>query len=183
MALYADRVSKIDTENAFKIGPYIVSVEKQGHKVIKCNLGEPDFHVPQHIRDEIKKQLDADNAHYCDPQGILPLREAIAKHISETRGLKVTADRVVVFPGAKPPIGFCQQTYCNEGDEIVYPSPGFPIYESFTNYVGAKPVPLHLKEERNFSCLNSWQQLSTKSAVPTSEYIQMKSTKISFSTA
>lgn len=151
MTLYSQRASQIDTENAFKIGPYIREVEQAGHKVIKCNLGEPDFPLPRHIREEVKKQLDADLTHYCDPQGILPLREAIAKHISISRGLKISADRVVVFPGAKPPIGLCQQTYCNPGDEVIYPSPGFPIYESFTHYIGAKPVPLHLQEEKGFS--------------------------------
>jgi aspartate/methionine/tyrosine aminotransferase len=151
MVLYADRVAKIDTENAFKVGPYIKEVEDAGNKVIKCNLGEPDFALPRHIREEVKKQLDNDLTHYNDPQGIIPLREAIAKHISETRNIKITPDRVVVFPGAKPPIGLCQQTYCNIGDEVIYPSPGFPIYESFISYVGAKPVPLHLKEDKDFS--------------------------------
>ncbi len=149
--LLAKRVGLIDTENAFRVGPYIREVEEAGHRVIKCNLGEPDFPVPDHIREEIKRQIDADNTHYVDPQGILPLRQAIARHLSETRGIKVTPDRVVVFPGAKPPIGFSQQTYTNPGDEIIYPSPGFPIYESFTRYVGAKPVPLHLREDKGFS--------------------------------
>ena len=151
MSLYSERTTKIDTENAFKVGPYIAEVEKAGHKVIKCNLGEPDFALPIHIVNAIKMALDKDMTHYCDPQGILPLREAIAKHISESRGLKVGPDRVVVFPGAKPPIGLCQQTYTNPGDEIIYPSPGFPIYESFIKYVGAKAVPLHLMEEKGFS--------------------------------
>jgi len=151
MSLYADRVHKIDTENAFKVGPYIAEVESQGHKVVKCNLGEPDFALPVHIRDEVKRQLDLDNTHYNDPQGVLPLRQAIATHMSKTRGINATPDRVVVFPGAKPPIGLCQQTYCNPGDEIIYPSPGFPIYESFIAYIDAVPVPLHLKEETGFS--------------------------------
>ena len=151
MDLFSERTSLIDTENAFKVGPYIAEVEAQGHDVIKCNLGEPDFALPKHIREEVKRQLDNDLTHYCDPQGILPLREAIAKDVGQRRGLDITPDRVVVFPGAKPPIGFCQQTYCNPGDEVIYPSPGFPIYESFTKYVGAKPVPLHLEELRGFS--------------------------------
>jgi len=151
MRLFADRVDRLDTENAFKVGPYIKMVEDQGHKVIKCNLGEPDFAVPEHVKAEVKRQLDLDNTHYVDPQGVLPFRETIAKQISDTRKIKVTPDRVVVFPGAKPPIGLCQQTYCNPGDEVIYPSPGFAIYESFTKYVEAKPVPLHLKEEENFS--------------------------------
>ena len=151
MGLLAKRVGLIDTENAFKVGPYIRQIEEQGKRVIKCNLGEPDFPVPQLIKEEVKRQIDLDNTHYCDPQGILPLRKAVAKHFSETRGIQATPDRVVVFPGAKPPIGFCQQTYCDPGDEVVYPSPGFPIYESFINYVGAKPMPLHLDEEKGFS--------------------------------
>ncbi len=151
MSLLSKSIGLIDTENAFKIGPQIKWLEDQGKKVIKCNLGEPDFPVPQHIKEEVKRQIDLDNTHYCDPQGILPLRKAIAKHLSETRGIQATPERVVVFPGAKPPIGFCQQTYCDPGDEVVYPSPAFPIYESFINYVGAKPVPIHLQEEKNFS--------------------------------
>jgi aspartate aminotransferase len=151
MTLYAKRVGLLDTENAFKIGPYIRSIEDQGKKVIKCNLGEPDFPVPEHVKEEVKRQLDKDNTHYCDPQGILPLRKAIANHLSETRGIKAGPERIVVFPGAKPPIGLCQQTYCDPGDEVVYPSPGFPIYESFIAYVGAKPIPVHLQETKNFA--------------------------------
>ena len=151
MDLLSKRAGLIDTENAFKIGPQIRAIEEQGKKVIKCNLGEPDFPVPEFIKEEVKRQLDLDNTHYCDPQGILPLRKAIAKHFSETRGIKATPDRIVVFPGAKPPIGLTQQTYCNPGDEIVYPSPGFPIYESFIHYIEAKPVPIHLQEQKNFS--------------------------------
>lgn len=141
----------IDTENAFKVGPYIKEVEDSGHKVVKCNLGEPDFPLPRHIADEVKRGIDNDLTHYNDPQGILPLREAIAKTMGDARGLDIHPNRVVVFPGAKPPIGFCQQTYCNAGDEVIYPSPGFPIYESFVRYIGASAVPLHLEEESGFS--------------------------------
>jgi aspartate/methionine/tyrosine aminotransferase len=151
MTLFADREHLIDTENAFKIGPYIKEVEQAGTKVIKCNLGEPDFALPDHIKAEVKRQIDADNTHYNDPQGILQLRKAVANYLSESRGVEITPDRVVIFPGAKPPIGFCQQTYANHGDEIIYPSPGFPIYESFTSYVGSKAVPLHLDENKGFS--------------------------------
>ena len=150
-SMLAERTSMIGTENAFKVGPLIAQVEGEGHRVIKCNLGEPDFPLPTHIREEVKRQLDADNTHYCDPQGILPLREAIARDMGASRGLDITPDRVCVFPGAKPPIGFSQQIYCNPGDEVIYPSPGFPIYESFIRYVGATPVPLHLEESAGFS--------------------------------
>ena len=151
MKLISDRTSLIHTENAFKIGPYITALEAAGHKVVKCNLGEPDFPLPLHIREEIKAQLDRDNVHYTDPQGIIGLRRAIARYIGDARGIEISAEQVVVFPGGKPPIGLCQQTYCNPGDEIIYPSPGFPIYESFIRYVGAVPVPLHLREEIGFS--------------------------------
>lgn len=151
MALYSTRVQRIGTENAFKIGPYINEVAATGLKVIRCNLGEPDFPLPAHIRDEVKRQLDADMTHYVDPQGILSFREAIAAEMGARRGLDITPDRVVVFPGGKPPIGFSQEVYCDPGDEVIYPSPGFPIYESFTSYLGLQPVPLHLDEQKGFA--------------------------------
>ena len=149
--IFAHRVSLLGTENAFKIGPWIREVEQQGHRVIRCNLGEPDFPLPAHIADEVKRRIDAGETHYVDPQGIEPLRVAIAKSMSERRGIAITPDRVVVFPGAKPPIGFAQQIYCDAGDQVIYPSPGFPIYESFTRFVGAVPMPLQLEEERGFA--------------------------------
>lgn len=149
--LYADRVSMIDTENAFKVGPLIRELEDDGHQVVRCNIGEPDFPLPRHIAEEVKRQIDNDLTHYNDPQGILPLREAIAHTMGASRNIRITPDRVVVFPGAKPPIGFTQQTYCNTGDEIIYPSPGFPIYESFVRYIGATAVPMQLEESTGFS--------------------------------
>ena len=150
MDLYAKRTYLIDTENAFKIGPHIAYLKSQGFDVCQLNLGEPDFDVPTHIKQEIKKQLDLNNTHYCDPKGLLSLREAISQQINQTRGLNVSAEQVVVFPGAKPAIGFSQQVYCNPGDEVIYPSPGFPIFESFTRYLDLVPIPLHLSEENGF---------------------------------
>ena len=149
---FAERVALIGSENAFKVGPYIREVESRGQRVIRCNLGEPDFPLPRHIAEEVKRQIDLNQTHYCDPQGVESLRIAIARTMGEQRRLKITPDRVVVFPGAKPPIGFAQEVYCNPGDEVIYPSPGFPIYESFTRYLGARPVPLHLREEDGFTC-------------------------------
>ncbi len=148
---FAHRVSLLGTENAFKIAPWIREVEQAGHRVIRCNIGEPDFPLPEHIAEEVKRRIDAGETHYVDPQGIEPLRIAIAKTASERRGIDITPDRVVVFPGAKPPIGFAQQIYCDPGDQVIYPSPGFPIYESFTRFVDAVPMPLHLREETGFS--------------------------------
>jgi aspartate/methionine/tyrosine aminotransferase len=149
--LFSDRSRAIGSENAFRIGHHIRAVEDSGSRVVKCNLGEPDFPLPPHIAAEVRRAIDLGETHYCDPQGILPLRETIARVVGDRRGLVVTPDRVVVFPGAKPPIGLSQEAYLNPGDEVIYPSPGFPIYESFTAYVGARPVPLHLEERRGFS--------------------------------
>jgi aspartate aminotransferase len=151
MAMFSKWVSLLGTENAFKIGPKIKSVEDQGKKVVKCNLGEPDFPVPQFIKDEVKRQIDLDNTHYCDPQGILSLRNAVSDHFHRSRGIEADPRRVVVFPGGKPPIGISQMVYCSPGDEVIYPSPGYPIYESFVASVGARPVPIHLKEESGFT--------------------------------
>ena len=149
--IFAHRVSLLGTENAFKIGPWIREVEQAGHRVIRCNIGEPDFPLPEHIAFEVKRRIDEGQTHYVDPQGIEPLRVAIARTASERRGIAVTPDRVVVFPGAKPPIGFAQQIYCDAGDQVIYPSPGFPIYESFTRFVDAVPMPLQLREENGFA--------------------------------
>jgi len=149
--LFADRIYVFGTENAFKVGPHIARVESEGNKVVRLNLGEPDFDIPPFVRDEVKRQLDLGNTHYTDPKGILPLRKAIAKQMEEMRGLHVSPEQVVLFPGGKPSIGFTQEAYCNPGDEVIYPSPGFPIYESFPAYLGAKPVPLHLSEKENFT--------------------------------
>lgn len=151
MSLYAERILKIGTENAFKIGWHIAKLEQTGKKVIKLNLGEPDFNIPDAIKEEIKHQLNRNNTHYCDPKGLLSLRTAIAAQIFETRGLEVSPEQVVVFPGAKPAIGFSQEVYCNPGDEIIYPSPGFPIYESFAQYLSCIPKPLKLREETGFT--------------------------------
>ena len=151
MSLLAQRMRALGTENAFKLGVDIQRVLDRGVDVVKLNLGEPDFDSAPHINRAGMEQIEAGNSHYCDPQGIRPLREAIARHVAATRGLSVDPDLVVVTPGAKPPIGYAMQTYVDPGDEVVYPSPGFPIYESFVTYVGAVPRPLHLREENGFA--------------------------------
>jgi aspartate aminotransferase len=151
MSLLAQRIGALGTENAFKLGVDIQRVLDRGVDVVKLNLGEPDFDSAPHINRVGADQIMAGNSHYTDPQGILPFRTAIARHVTETRGIEVGPDRVVVTPGAKPPIGYTMQTYVDPGDEVVYPSPGFPIYESWVTYVGAVPRPLHLLEQRGFS--------------------------------
>ncbi len=151
MTLFAKRLHLISSENAFKIGPHIKALEARGRTIIKMNIGEPDFPLADHIKEEIKRQLDLNNTRYSDPQGILSLRRVIARRVGESRGIPATPEQVVVFPGAKPSIGFAQQAYVNPEDEVIYPSPGFPIYESFIRYVGGVPKPLILTEENGFS--------------------------------
>ncbi|MEM7379008.1 MAG: aminotransferase class I/II-fold pyridoxal phosphate-dependent enzyme [Pseudomonadota bacterium] len=151
MVWLAARNRQIDTENAFRVGPLIAAVEARGQSVVKLNFGEPDFPLPVDIREAIKAALDAGATRYCDPQGTLSLRTAIAEHAGCRRGFEIDPACVVVFPGGKPAIGLSQQVYCDPGDEVIYPSPGFPIYESFIRYVGAVPVPLHLNAETGFS--------------------------------
>lgn len=102
-------------------------------------------------KEEVKRQIDANNTHYCDPKGISSLRKAIADHFAKTRKISTDPDWVVVFPGLKPALGFAQEVYCNPGDEVISPSPGFPIYESFVRYLGAIPRPLHLRESTGFT--------------------------------
>jgi aspartate aminotransferase len=151
MIHFADRITSLGTENAFSVGADIAKVAGRGIDVVKLNIGEPDFDSAAHINEAAIAEIRRGNSHYCDPQGVIGLREAICNHLLESRGLRVTPDRVVVTTGGKPGIGFTIQSYANPGDEVIYPSPGFPIYESWITYAGAKPVPLHLREESGFT--------------------------------
>jgi aspartate aminotransferase len=151
--LFANRVKLMGTEAAFGFGSRILDVEKSDQKkIIRCNLGQPDFPLPEHIADAVIGAIRAGQTTYCDPQGTPELRAALARKIAGDRGLdEIDPERVVVFPGARPSIGFAQQAYCEQGDEIIYPTPGYPLYESYIPYVGAKPVPIHLREDHGFS--------------------------------
>ncbi|NNF60696.1 MAG: aminotransferase class I/II-fold pyridoxal phosphate-dependent enzyme [Gammaproteobacteria bacterium] len=150
--VFARRVELMGTEAAFGFGARIAAVEAEGERVIRCNLGQPDFPLPGHIRDAVIAALKDGQTTYCDPQGLPELRAALAKKIAADRGLPdIDPERVVVYPGARPSIGFAQQSYCERGDEIIYPTPGYPLYESYIPYVGAKPVPIKLREDHGFS--------------------------------
>ncbi|HJN50277.1 MAG: aminotransferase class I/II-fold pyridoxal phosphate-dependent enzyme [Pseudomonadales bacterium] len=151
MSLIAERMQTLGTENAFTLGDNIAECEAMGIKVIRFNLGEPDFDTAEHICACASENLAHGNTHYCPPHGIPALRSAVAKVVSATRGIEIDPELVCVTPGAKPPIGYSVQTYVNPGDEVIYPSPGFPIYESWITYMGGTPVPLHLEESRGFS--------------------------------
>lgn len=150
MPLIASRIASLGTENAFRLGEDIARCLARGLDVIRLNLGEPDFDSAPHINAVAAAEIEAGNSHYCDPSGLPSLRRAVCAHLKSTRGLEAEAERVVVTPGAKPSIGYTLLTYVEPGDEVIYPSPGFPIYESWIQFCGARPVPLPLSEERGF---------------------------------
>ena len=139
------------TENAFKIGEDMARARARGVDVIPFTIGEPDFDSAPHINEAGIAAIRAGDTHYTDPAGIAPLREALAVYVSRTRGIEVAADRIIILPGAKPAIGYTMMAYVDPGDEVIYPSPGFPIYESWVTYLGGVPKPLVLREERGFS--------------------------------
>ena len=151
MPLFARRFDHMGTENAFKIGEDMARARARGVDVIPFTIGEPDFDSAPHINEAGIAAIRAGDTHYTDPAGIAPLREALAAYVSRTRGIEVTADRVIILPGAKPAIGYTMMAYVDPGDEVIYPSPGFPIYESWVTYLGGVPKPLVLREERGFS--------------------------------
>jgi aspartate/methionine/tyrosine aminotransferase len=114
-------------------------------------LGEPNFETPQNIKEAASKAIFAGQTHYVPAEGILELRKAVAEHISNTRKINVCPEEVVVTPGAKPIMFFSILALVNPGDEVMYPNPGFPVYESLIKFIGARPIPIPLKEENDFS--------------------------------
>jgi aspartate/methionine/tyrosine aminotransferase len=146
----ADRMYRLGTESAFEMLARARALEATGRKVIHLELGEPDFDTPQHIRDAAAAALDAGQTHYVPAPGIPPLREAVAKFLGDRGRLDCTPDQVIVMPGAKPVMFYTIMVLCQEGDEVLYPDPGFPMYESITAFAGATPVPIPLREENEF---------------------------------
>jgi aspartate/methionine/tyrosine aminotransferase len=140
----------LGTETAFEVLAKAKALEKQGKDVVHLEIGEPDFDTPRNIKEAAVKALNSGYTHYVPSAGIPEFKEAIAEYVSRTRKVKAEADEVVVTPGAKPIMFFTILACVNEGEEVMYPNPGFPIYESVVNFVGAKPVPLPLKEENDF---------------------------------
>lgn len=147
----ADRLNFLGTENAFEVLAEVNKLKAQGRDIISFAIGEPDFDTPDNIKQACIRAIEANHTHYTSSNGIMPLRETIAAYIAKTRGIAVNADEVVVTPGGKPIMYYAIHALVNPGDEVIYPNPGFPIYESVINFVGAKPVPVPLLEEKNFS--------------------------------
>lgn len=149
--VFADRMNKLGTETAFEVLAKAKALEKQGRDIVHLEIGEPDFDTPNNIKEAAIKAMKSGFTHYVPAAGIPELRQAIAEYLSKSRGIAVDPDEVVVTPGAKPIIFFSILALVEPGDEVMYPNPGFPIYESMVNFVGAKPVPMPLKEENEFS--------------------------------
>jgi len=147
----AERMSRIGVESAFDVLVRARALEAQGRSVIHLEIGEPDFPSPPHVIEAAKRALDEGWTHYGPTQGLPELREAIAAQISRTRGVQVGPQHVSVVPGGKPIIFFPMMALLEPGDEVIYPNPGFPIYESMIRFLGAKPVPIPLEESRGFS--------------------------------
>jgi aspartate aminotransferase len=150
MKAFADRLQRLGTETAFEVLARARALEAQGRDVIHLEIGEPDFDTPAHIREAAKEALDAGWTHYTPSAGLEEIRRACAEHIAESRGLSVGAENVVVVPGGKPILFYVILALVDEGDEVIYPNPGYPIYESVVRFAGGTPVPLPLREERGF---------------------------------
>jgi len=148
----AESMGRIGIESAFEVLQRARALEAQGKKIIHLEIGQPDFPTPQHVKDAAKKALDEGWTGYGPTPGFPDFRDAIAEYISRSRGIGgITGQNVVVVPGGKPIMFFTMMALLEKGDEVIYPNPGFPIYESMINYLGATPVPMPLVESRGFS--------------------------------
>lgn len=147
----ANRISRLGTETAFEVLVRARALEAQGKNIVHLEIGEPDFDTPQNIIEAAKTALDNGFTHYGPSNGLPQARQAVADYINKKRNLEIyNANEIVITPGAKPILFYGMMAVIDEGDEVIYPNPGFPIYESMINFLGATPVPLPLKEEREF---------------------------------
>jgi aspartate/methionine/tyrosine aminotransferase len=146
----AKRMARLGTETAFEVLVKARALEAQGRDIVHLEIGEPDFDTPENIVGAACKALHDGFTHYGPSAGMPPLRETIAQYVGETRGISVLPEEVVVVPGGKPIIFFTILALVEEGDEVIYPNPGFPIYESMIEFLGAKAVPIQLREEMDF---------------------------------
>jgi len=147
---YAKRMSRLGTETAFEVLARARALEEQGRKIVHLEIGEPDFDTPKFIRQAAVDAHEEGWTHYGPSAGLPEFRKEIAKQWKAERAIPCEAENVVVTPGAKPIMFFVMLALLEEGDEVLYPNPGFPIYESVANFIGARAVPLHLKGEDEF---------------------------------
>ena len=147
----AGRMERIGIESAFDVLVQARALEATGRSVIHLEIGEPDFATPPNVVEAAKRALDEGWTHYGPTLGLPELREAIAAYLSKSRNIQVGLQNISVVPGGKPIIFFSMLALIEEGDEVIYPNPGFPIYESLIHFLGARVVPVHLREERDFA--------------------------------
>ncbi len=146
----AGRMGRLGTESAFEVLARARALERAGAEIIHLEIGEPDFATPEHVVVAAQQALAAGQTHYVPAPGIVELREAVAGFLERSGRLRASPDRVVVTPGAKPIMFFTILALCQEGDEVLYPDPGFPMYESIAAFAGATPVPVPLREQHGF---------------------------------
>ncbi len=146
----ADRMGRLGTESAFEVLARAKAMEAAGAKIIHLEIGEPDFPTAGHIVEAAVEALHAGHTHYVPAPGIPALRESVAAFLERTGRMTVSPDRVIVTPGAKPIMFYTIMALCGPGDEVLYPDPGFPMYESITAFAGATPVPIPLRESNGF---------------------------------
>jgi aspartate aminotransferase len=160
--MFAERMKRLGTETAFEVLARARELERQGRSIVHLEIGEPDFDTPGFICDAAVEALRSGYTHYGPAAGLPEAREVFARHIAEDRGIKVGPENVVITPGAKPIIFFSLLACVEKGDEVMYPDPGFPIYESMVDFLGAKRVPLKLREGKGFSIdLDEFRSLLT----------------------
>src|SRR5215470_4016005 len=146
----ASRMSRLGTETAFEVLNKARALERQGKDIVHLEIGEPDFDTPANVVEAAVGALRKGWTHYGPSAGLPELRQEIADYVAKTRGVPVASDEVVVVPGGKPIIFFTMLALIDAGDEVIYPNPGFPIYESMIDYVGGRPIPIQLREDRDF---------------------------------
>jgi aspartate aminotransferase len=146
----ASRMSRLGTETAFEVLNKARALERQGNDIVHLEIGEPDFDTPENVIEAAVGALRKGWTHYGPSAGLPELRQEIANYVAKTRGVPVATDEVVVVPGGKPIIFFTMLALIDAGDEVIYPNPGFPIYESMIDYVGGRPIPIQLREDRDF---------------------------------
>ena len=148
---FAGRLKNLGTETAFEVLAKVNNLKNKGIDVVSFCIGEPDFDTPNNIKEAAKKAIDDGYTHYGPSAGLDVLKKSAADYISKTRDINVTPENIVITPGAKPIIFYTMLAFIEEGDEVVYPNPGFPIYESMINFAGGKAIPLPLLESKEFS--------------------------------
>ncbi len=147
----AKNIERLGTESAFKILAEAKKLEAEGKKIIHLSLGQPDFKSPKHVVEATKKALDDGHHGYVLPNGIFECRQAVTRKIKKLYDADIDPERVIIMPGGKPTMYYAITLFGEPGAEIIYPDPGFPIYESMINYTGAKPIPINMLENKDFS--------------------------------